>query len=220
MALRHPHPERERFFKARRIRVSACFCPACGHRLDGFEDFQCPSCQFTGSDSLRWFPFQAPALERISDHTHRLTRSEYQKIDSAITAFERKFPQFALAFVSVDLPPNTSLRVFAFWLLNASPCADSHAEARRSWTILLVASTSGEWALAPGYSAEAWLDARDWQTLLTRVENLSNQKSLAHAVVGFTRDCRTCLQEAWLKTQKRLSSRSARRSKNTAGPPP
>lgn len=144
-------------------------CPSCLLRLPETADW-CPGCQFTGADTIAMFPLPLPPLQMVFDAADLWTTAEIGKMKKRLDRMQRRFPQIHWSIYSVDAGDVPNLRLFGFWLLNASPLAEGETEELRSWTILVIFNgASGKVALVPGYAAEPWVSDDQWQRALAEM---------------------------------------------------
>lgn len=157
-----------RRYSARRFAAGATVCPSCLQRLPESVNL-CPACGFTGADTVAMFPLPLPPLQLVFDAAGLWSDAELLKIKERLEDLQRRFPQIHWSLYSMDAGEVSNLRLFGFWLLNASPMADGETEEQRAWTVLLVFNgASGKVALVPGYGVEPWVSDLQWtQALLT-----------------------------------------------------
>lgn len=162
-------PDSIKFYSARRFAAGATVCPSCLLRLPETADW-CPGCQFTGADTMTMFPLPLPPLQTVFDAANLWTNREHARIRHRIEGLRRRFPQIRWSLYSLDAGEVANLRLFGFWLLNASPLAEGETEEERAWTILVVFNgASGKVALVPGYGAEPWVPDDQWQRALAEM---------------------------------------------------
>ena len=172
-------------------------CPSCGERIPADAKW-CPSCRFTGGDTMKLFPESPPPLLPVLDAAGIWSEADVRVIEIASGKMRRRYPQFHWHVCTVVLPPETSLSVFGFWLLNACPFYVNESAEDRAWSVLLVINTAtGEAAVVPGYSAEHWLDDEDWKKVLSSMGSKWKAGETAQAVVRFFRSCTEFLDHSW-----------------------
>ncbi len=189
--------------KQRRRRVSRSTapgnitCPACGGPLKA-EAKWCPNCNFTGGDTMAMFPEEPPPLPPILDAVGLLEAGDLPKIEAARGNLRRRFPQFEWKICIVSLPPQTSLPVFGFWLLNACPLHGGETSEQRAWTVLLlIDSGTGRASVAAGYGAEPFLSDDEWKAILGSMTEPWSRGNPAKAIIGFFKNSRSSLDAAW-----------------------
>ncbi len=182
-------------------------CPSCGTVLKADSKW-CPSCNFTGADTMAMFSDSPPPLLPILDSMGLWNESDLRRIGAARESLRARFPQFQWRVCTVSLPPDTKLPVFGFWLLNACPFHEEETSEKRAWTVLLlidVASASA--AVVPGYAAESCLTDEDWQKSLASMQDRWASANTAQAVVDFFRISRNLLDESWKRNGSRRANR-------------
>src|SRR5262249_36369669 len=113
-------PDETKRYSARRLAAGVIVCPACLVHMPAQADF-CPSCRFTGGDTMKMFPLALPPLQPVLDAADLWSASERSKIERRIARTRRRFPQIHWSICSVDAGDIPNLRLFGFWMLNASP---------------------------------------------------------------------------------------------------
>jgi hypothetical protein len=147
---------------------------------------------------MRMFTESPPLLLPVLDVAEIFSEDGLRRIDAARTRVRLKFPQFRWAVCTVNLPPDTSLSLFGFWLMNACPRRESETPEARAWTILLLMDvTSRKAATIPGYGAEPFLDDSDWTAAMARVSGPWLAGNPATAVTAFLNASHDRLESAW-----------------------
>jgi hypothetical protein len=195
----------EREYSPRRFAVGAVFCPSCGGKLER-ESPWCPACGFTGSKTLDLFGADPPPLLPLLDVADIWNAKDQRAIKSAISRFNRRFPQIRWRICGVALGEDVSLPLFGFWLLNASPFAEGETEEERSWTVLLLIDSARGWAsVTPGYRAEIWLSEDMWEKALARTVEPLRKGEAAVAVIDFLKSSQALFEMAWHRSRKQLA---------------
>lgn len=184
-------------------------CPACGGPLKSGAQW-CPACDFTGGDTMTMFSDFPPPLLPILDAVGALSESDVRSVGAARDNLRRRFPQFHWRICIVDLPSDTSLPLFGFWLLNACPLDGSETIEDRAWTVLLlINAASGQAAAIPGYAAEPYVSDDEWKSILTTMAEPWQQWKVAEAIIRFFKTSRSHLDCAWKRYGARRSSRTS-----------
>lgn len=158
-------------YAAKRFAAGALFCPDCRLRLEK-PVLRCPSCGFTGEDTLRLFSGSAPVMEPWMDQAHCWDEPSRKKILGWVGKLRRRFPQIHWCLLSIKLPEDVRLRLFNFWFFNVSPVQNEEDREKRSWTILLTYDVDHQrLVVTPGYQAEPLLADDDWEDLLTTLKS-------------------------------------------------
>lgn len=157
-------------YAAKRFAAGALFCPDCRLRLEK-PVLRCPSCGFTGENTLRLFSGAAPAMEPWKDQAQCWDESSRKKILGWVGRLQRRFPQIDWCLLSIKLPEEVRLRLFNFWFFNVSPVQNEEEREKRSWTVLLTYDVDHQrFVITPGYQVEPILADDDWEDLLTTLK--------------------------------------------------
>jgi TPM domain len=201
-------PPIQRRASIRRIAPGMHHCPACRGPLRA-DTKRCPSCEFSGPDSLALFPNTPPPLLPILDIAELFSPTDLGKIEVARERLHRRFPQFHWRLCTVYLPPETRPSLFGFWLLNTSPLLGEETHADRAWTVLLLVDASSSQAtIVPGYAAEPYLADDEWRSVLTTMVPHWAEKKPAQAVAQFFKMVHCHLEKIWSHSGERRSSRT------------
>lgn len=199
----HTDPSRRRSSQ-RNVRV-IFHCPGCGKPLAPNSNW-CEFCGFTGAKTLEIFSGMPPPPLPILDAVALWNPQDLKLIETAREAIVLRLPQFQWRICCVKLPPQTSLPLFGFWLLNASPLLENETVLQREWTVLLLLDVnSGQAAVVPGYSAEAWLSDEDWKRVIKHMVPHWQRGHTAAAVVEFFDQAQNFLNLAWQQNGSRKS---------------
>lgn len=172
-------------------------CPACHVRTEN-RGLRCPSCHFTGGDSMAMFPTTAPPLLPVLDAAGLWSRGDRAAIQRGISRLSRRFPQFRWRVCAVHLPPDQRIRLFGFWLINASPLDPDETAEDRAWTVLLVINTANHRAAAiPGYAAELWFPDDRLQKAMESMKSDWRDGRHGKAVRAFLKTIGTHLETTW-----------------------
>lgn len=183
-------------------------CPACAGPLKPDSKW-CPTCEFTGGDTLQMFSDSPPPLLPILDAAGIFDAADVRMIEAARDALHQRFPQFHWRICTVGLPLETSLPAFGFWLLNACPLLEHETAVERSWTVLLLLNAdSGQVAAIPGYAAEPFLADTEWKSILATMAAPWQVGKPGEAVVNFFKSTRSHLDRAWNRYGARRSARN------------
>ena len=193
---------------SRRLSPGVIACPACAGPLKPDVKW-CPHCNFTGGDTMKIFTDSPPPLLPILDAAGILKDNDIRKIEASLASIRRRFPQFQWRIWTVCLPPETSLPLFGFWLLNACPFHKTETVEERAWTILLLINAdNGQVALVPGYAAEPFLSDSEWKAVLATMSEPWNAGLPAEAILAFLKESRIRLNQAWKRYGTRRASKS------------
>ena len=193
-----------RRYSARRFAAGAMVCPSCLLRLPEPVN-RCPGCQFTGADTVDLFPLALPPLQMMLDAAGLWSDEEHERIRHRVERLRRRFPQIHWSLCSLDAGEVVNLRLFGFWLLNASPLSSHETEEQRAWTVLLLFNgASGKVALVPGYGVEPWLTDVQWQKALATMMEPWNRGNRWRAVKCFFDAAERALQQAHSRARSLL----------------
>lgn len=94
----------------------------------------------------------------LTDRASSLTLREVSRLRRLLERFEKKFPQSLFSVFVTDLPAETSIREFAFWLANRARFSSAEATGAENFDLLLVIEpTTGSAALTVGYGLEKFI---------------------------------------------------------------
>lgn len=200
----------EREYSPKRFAIASVACPACHAKLERDAKW-CGTCGFTGAKSLEMFGEDPPPLLPILDVADLWNAKEQRKIESAVKAFNRRFPQVNWRICAVTLGPEVNLSVFGFWLMNVCPLMPGETPEDREWTILLlVDGNSGRASVTTGYAAELWLSDEMWDRALGETVKPFLRGEPDTAVVLFLRKAQAFFETAWQRSQKQLHPQQAK----------
>ena len=206
---KNPHGIRKKY-SARRFAASAAFCPVCSRRLDDNETFQCESCGFTGEQTMKLFPYQAPVLDTLCDNGNRFSEKEQKALTNSLKQFSRWFPQIQVKMFTLKPDITINLKLFGFWLFNASPLAENETTTDRTWTILIILGPENNIAAVPGYAVEPWIPYDDWLDLMDDYHDRSTEHGNFTASTKFLSSCRLVLKKRWSTVQAQLKKSRGR----------
>ncbi|MGC4015994.1 MAG: hypothetical protein QM755_15925 [Luteolibacter sp.] len=191
-------------YSAQRFAVGSTVCPACLVRLPQ-NAAVCPSCRFSGEDTMKMFPHALPPLQGMLDAAGLWSGSEQSTIARRVKKIRHRFPQIHWSVCSVDATAIENLRLFGFWMLNASPLAEGETADQRAWTVLLLFNgATGKAALVPGYGVEPWLSDDQWQKLLLEMTVAWGRGKRAVALVRFFDSTERVLRRACKRARRQL----------------
>ena len=143
-------------------------CPRCVKELAHAQQV-CGECGFSLLDQDGQFGADAVCLTRVTNAQERLTAAELKKIEAALDAFERAFPQLFMGVYLAALPNISSLRQFAFWLLNRAAIASLEiTRPNENGCLLVVDLTTGHVAMVVGYLLECYFTEAELAALLEK----------------------------------------------------
>lgn len=183
-------------------------CPAC-RTIIGTVD-RCPNCHFTGGDTMGMFRGSPPQVAALNDAAGLWDAADLKIIAKARQRASLRFPQFRWNICSVELPEETNLRLYGFWMLNVCPLREDEAETDRLWTVLLlINATAAKAAAIPAYAAEPWLGNDQWDKALACMAARWQAGSRGQAVADFLAAATTQLESSWRQVSAALADPSA-----------
>lgn len=193
--------QQSKSYPAKKFAKGALLCPQCQLRLEE-PVVSCPSCQFTGEQTLQMFPGGAPEMVRFIDADQHWDDKSRRRIEKKLEQMARLFPQIHWCLLTINLPPQADLRLFNFWFFNVSPLSPQSDADERIWTVLLTFDYQNRrLAITPGYAVEPFLADDEWERLLmTLGERVLVEKPLT-GYLSFFAAMRTLL----IKSSSRLA---------------
>jgi len=147
-----------------------------------------------------------PPLLPILDAVGLWNPQDLRTIEAARDAASLRLPQFQWRVCCVNLPPETSLPLFGFWLLNTSSLLENETARQREWAVMLLLDVaSGQAAVIPGYAAEACLSDEDWKRVIQHMAPHWQRGRTAEAVGEFFNQSQIFLTLAWQQNGSRKS---------------
>ncbi len=141
-------------------------CPRCVRDIPS-ASLTCGECGFSLMDQDAQFGDDAVCLARVTDKSNLFQESELAELESALDEFEQSFPQLFLAVYCVALPVMSSVRQFAFWLLNrAAVNSVDITRPNENGAILMIDETSGQAGLVVGYLLECYFSESELTEIL------------------------------------------------------
>ncbi|MEN8772557.1 MAG: hypothetical protein ABF379_16160 [Akkermansiaceae bacterium] len=205
MSKRRDDSKRSKKYRAGSFAISAMTCPGCRTIIEDPVE-SCPRCGYSGHSVVKKFPFAAPKIERYIDPGDHFGPADRERIDGALASLAKRFPQVRFCFCVIDLEPETDLREFGFWMLNASPIDGPGEEELRPWTILLlIDGANGRVSVTSGYAIEPFLNEERWLALLQFSGSLFARRDYGVAVLNFVEGAVGVLSEGAERTERRLS---------------
>jgi hypothetical protein len=184
-------------------------CPACQTQLDTAD--RCPNCGFTGGDTMQMFTGPIPEFRTVNDQADLLDTTALKQVERARIRLARRFPQFRFRICTVNLPAETNLRLYGFWILNVHPIQPDESESDRLWTVLLlINAAANKAAVVPGYAAEPWLGNDQWDKALSRMVPAWKLGDYGRAIADFLGTARGLLEISWRHAASVLSESKRR----------
>jgi uncharacterized membrane protein YgcG len=163
-------------------------CPACAASLDAPAEV-CPQCKFTLRRLDPKFGTLPLRNRYLTDRAQSLTVDEVGRLRELLARFEIKFPQSLFSVFVTELPADSNVREYAFWLSNRAIFSSVEAEGVENFDLLLVIDpTHRSAALTVGYGLENFVTEDDLKDVLEAAEPALRGDQLERAI-------RTCIGE-------------------------
>ena len=188
-------------------------CPRCV-RYVPYAAPACGECGFSLKDQDDQFGPDAVCLARVTNEQETLSEDEIRELDGALDEFEKNFPQLFMGIYLAALPAISSVRQFAFWLLNraASPSLDI-TRPNENGCLLVIDLTSGQVVMVVGYLLECYFKEAELEEILTRGRAAMDRGDIAHGLLHIIEEF-----SHQLKRKSKESRRNPRRF-DSGGPP-
>lgn len=196
-------------YSAKRFAITGVACPACRAKVERDAKW-CGRCGFTGEKSLEMFGDDPPPLLPILDVADFWSDKEQRQISVSVKRFNKRFPQIRWRFCAVALPPEVSLPLFGFWMMNVCPLAPGETPEEREWTVVFLVDTNrGRASVTTGYRAEIWLSEEMWEKALAETEEPFAQGRRGLGIARFLDSATGLFTVAWKRSRKKLSESHA-----------
>ncbi len=157
-------------------------CPACGAVLDA-PAAACPECRFTLHRLDPKFGTLPLRNRYLTDRAQALSLEEVARLRELLQRFENRFPQSLFSVFVTDLPPDTNVREYAFWLANRAHFSSVESEAADNLDLLLVIDPAHHAAaLTIGYGLEEFVTEENLRDALAAAENALRRNQLERAI--------------------------------------
>ncbi|MFT4549596.1 MAG: putative membrane protein YgcG [Verrucomicrobiales bacterium] len=122
-------------------------------------------------------------VEGISDDAGILNDSSKKRIRGAANELTIRFPQTNFSVVTTNLPTDTSLGVFAFWIFNEAGIARDLDRANNNHDILLTIDPSnGRCSLMVGYGLEPYVSEQQLGQIVLTARAALEARQFANAI--------------------------------------
>ena len=160
-------------------------CPACQSPV--FEnDPACGQCGFAVDVADRAYGVP-PALHKpVTDPRRTLSSFARRRVLRKVAQIEHHYPQLELAVLLLDVPKQTPMSAYAFWLFNRGQLSSAVDKGGKNRLVMLLVDVESERAAAMvGYGLEPFLPERQLDMCVARFTQLAARGGLAEAVEGF-----------------------------------
>lgn len=141
-------------------------CPSCLTPVTG-PVAECPACGMSLAKLDAKFKTVPRHLRFITDHVSLFTAEDHEALASQIEALEKQYAGLHVSLMTLELPANTNLREYVFWLFNRCRFGPADAKLGRNYSVVIVIDvTSGTVFMSTGFGFEQWLQDEDLQTIL------------------------------------------------------
>lgn len=170
-------------------------CPRCSHKVDAGEGW-CAQCGFNQDSVDEQFGADAVFVERVTDAAGVLPEESRRRIELVLAEFERRFPQLFLMVYVGSLPRQTSLRQFAFWLMNRAAVSDVEiTRPNENGVLLMIDAANHAAALTCGYFLECFIGPEDFSVWLDRCSSHLEAGEIDATVEVLAREITACLRK-------------------------
>ena len=189
-------------------------CPRCVQKIHRAAD-SCPHCGFTIAEADARFGHEDVRLRCLTDQAGIFRRDERERVEAAMAAVSRRFPQLFVAVFTGALGEISNLRQFGFWLLNRGAFEDLPPDKPNEAGILLTIDPESKAAgMVFGYLLDPYLDEADTFECLTRAHAYWLEERYDDGVVRVLRHLETIL-----KKRSRQARRDPERFERRVLPP-
>ena len=163
-------------------------CPACQSPV--FEnDPACRQCGFTLEVADRAYGVP-PALHKpVTDAGRLLSALGRRRVVRKVAQIEHLYPQIELAILFLEVPKQTPMTAYAFWLFNRGQLSSAVDKGGENRLVMLLIDTESEKAVAmTGYGLEPFLQESQLQLCVNRFTQLAARGGLVEAIEGFLKE--------------------------------
>lgn len=181
----------------RKPEIPIWHCPACGGQVAD-KTVRCPSCRFTGQDTIGLFGDTFPPMKSVMDFAQCWTDPEIHAIRKTMQRLRKRYPQLRPHAESIRLPQDASLSSYGMWRVNTAPLGTHETSVHRSWVLLLSVDTAKQRAAVTcGYRISHWLGDPEWKKVLEAMVSDWQNGRKAASVCSFWRQAERQIRIAW-----------------------
>ena len=141
-------------------------CPYCKSALEA-NQAACMRCGLTLEKVTKLFGVVPPIVEGISDNANMFSAAQKRRIQARATELAIRFPQITVSVVTANLPANTGVSVYAFWIFNEAAVARKVDRGSNNFDVLLTLDPrNGRSSLTVGYGLESYVSESDLQSVM------------------------------------------------------
>lgn len=169
-------------------------CPSC-LTLVAEPVPECPACGMSLAKLDAKFKTIPRHLRFITDHIPLFSAEEHEALAKQIETLERRYVGLHVSLMTLELPPNTNLREYMFWLFNRCRFSPADAILAHNYSVVIVIdATSGTVFMSTGFGFEQWIQDEDLQAMLDAAIPQLSQHRLADG-------CKTILNKLTTKIE-------------------
>lgn len=170
-------------------------CPAC--RTPAIEtDVACRQCGFSLEAADRAFGIPPHLTPPLADLAGVLGAFERKRALRVIQQVERRFPQLTIAAVLTEVPEQTPLSTYAFWLFNRGQLTSAVEKGGDNRLVMLLIDTgAAQAATMLGYGLEPFVQETRLQSCLQAARQALLRGHHGQAIEAFTRELDRQLSE-------------------------
>lgn len=185
----------DEILETRRNHGKAMKCPRCVQRIHRAAEV-CPHCGFSLGDADQMFGDGEVKLKSLTDAAGIFRRNERDKLEDAMEAFAKSFPQMFIAVYSGTLGETGNLRQFGFWLLNRGVFEDVAVEKANEAGVLFVIDPDSKSAgITFGYLLDPFFEERDSFDCLSRAHSYWLEGRYAEGLLKSIKRLRSILRK-------------------------
>lgn len=147
-----------------------------------------------------------PALHKpVTDPRRTLSGFARRRVLRKVAQLEHRYPQLELAVLLLDVPKQTPMSAYAFWLFNRGQLSSAVEKGGENRLVMLLIDLESERAAAmTGYGLEPFLHQRQLEMCVTRFTQLATRGGLAEAIDGFLSELEVQLRTVVLQLPRQF----------------
>ncbi len=145
-------------------------CPHCQQQVlpDGTT---CRHCDFDLTTAEKAYGKKLVLLPVICDLANCLSRTDHESLAKTIRTCSRQIAPFFVRVCLVELPQQTSIQEFGFWLINHAKVDPDSKTSYEDAVLLIIDPRSKKVGFSLGYRVEAFLDRARMESILMKARN-------------------------------------------------
>lgn len=157
-------------------------CPVCQQSLHETSP-ACPHCSFDLAVAEKHLGIAPQLRPDLTDLAGVLSNRQHTAILRVLREKERRFPQVRFAVVTVQIPPQTPLRAYSFWLLNRGSLASQMEKGGACRLVLLVVDAAQyQLCCMLGYGLEPLVGETALQNIVRPARAMLSRRDLGGAI--------------------------------------